>query len=910
MIGKTLLHYEIIRKIGSGGMGDVYLARDTKLGRDVAIKVLPERVAQDPERHKRFEREARSVAALNHPNVVTIHSVEEADGHVFLTMELVEGNELGDGIPRGGFPLIRFLELATAIAEGVGAAHKAGITHRDLKPANIKLTPDGRVKILDFGLAKLTDVSRVDDRTMSMLQSETAEGKILGTVTYMSPEQAQGLPVDQRSDIFSLGIVLYQMATGDLPFQGTTSISTISAILKDTPSPVTDLRRDVPRHLGRIISRCLEKSADQRYQSAGDLAIELNRLHSEVESGEHGTASSGVSATPEAAPSPSAPDRSTSETSAEFATPRRSSQWPLVMIGFIVIAAILVWKFVPGRSGETTAAADRPGTAETASSPIEDSGGSVVVVLPFEHLGPEDQRYFTRGMSTEITSRLTRVADLAVISRTSANHYDRTGKTIKQIGADLGVDFVLEGVVQWAADERVRITPTLIRVSDDTQTWTETFDRQVTDIFQLQSEIATLVVGELGVTLGAIEAKALQELPTENAEAYRLFVRARETPAGLDIVASQQETLRLLERALELDPEFLIAWCELAEFHLQAYFQNLDHSEAVLTRAREALDRAEALAPDNPATLVTRGYYYYYGFSDYDLALEQFERALEAVPNHDRAIEAIGYIHRRKGNWDRAYDYLLRATKLDPQDANIWNNLASLQRGRREFAEAMEFWDRAMLLAPEDGRYVFERTLAFVEWTGDTDQARRDLLAGPPGFWRRLGLLDLHAKEGDLEQAIEIMETIPMPGSNLYLNHMRAFHVWFRDGLEAARPHLEEAVESYERALEEQPNSASIHGGLAEIHAMLGNREKALGEARLAINLTSQDRFTGPVEYETLARVHAYLNEPDQAVDILERLLGQTYENSLTLVLLQMDPRLRPLHGHPKYEELIARDQS
>ena len=298
MIPASLGHYRIVRAIGAGGMGDVYLAEDTKLGRQVALKVLTSRPGSRPERREdgsgsssraerrqRFEREARAVAALNHPNIITIHSVEEHEAVLFLTMEYVEGRTLTDLIPREGMSLAQWLQIAIPLADAVGAAHQRGITHRDLKAANVMVGSDGRLKVLDFGLAKVRDESRIDglSRTLTV-EPLTGEGRILGTVAYMSPEQAQGKPVDARSDVFSLGILLFEMATGQRPFQGDTSMSVLSAIIKDTPASVTDLRADLPRDVGRVLRRCLAKDPEERYQTAKDLRADLRLLKEDVDS--------------------------------------------------------------------------------------------------------------------------------------------------------------------------------------------------------------------------------------------------------------------------------------------------------------------------------------------------------------------------------------------------------------------------------------------------------------------------------------------------------------------------------------------------------------------------------------------------------------------------------------------------
>ena len=286
MIGTQLGHYRIERLLGTGGMGEVYLADDIRLGRRVALKVLSATLAGDPDRRERFEREARAAAALNHPNIVTIHSVEEEGGVPFLTLELIDGKTLGELIPEGGLSLDRVLELGIPLTDAVGAAHQRGITHRDLKPANVMVTTDGRLKVLDFGLAKVKEEARLAAEEGMATAALTGDGRIVGTVAYMSPEQAEGKPVDQRSDVFSLGIMLYEMATGARPFGGDTHMSTLSAIIKDTPKSLADVRPGLPRELWKIINRCLAKDVEDRYQTAKDLRNDLRALKNELTSGE------------------------------------------------------------------------------------------------------------------------------------------------------------------------------------------------------------------------------------------------------------------------------------------------------------------------------------------------------------------------------------------------------------------------------------------------------------------------------------------------------------------------------------------------------------------------------------------------------------------------------------------------
>ena len=344
MIGTQLGHYRIERLLGSGGMGEVYVADDLKLGRRVALKILSTELTGDPNRRERFEREARAAAALNHPNIVTIHSVEEVDGIPFLTLELLDGKTLNEVIPAQGLPLDRLLTLAIPLTDAVGAAHQAGITHRDLKPANVMITADGRVKVLDFGLAKVREEAQANAETLMPTAALTGEGRIVGTVMYMSPEQAEGKPVDQRSDVFSLGIILYEMATGVRPFAGDTQMSILSAIMKDTPKPITEARVGLPRELSKIVSRCLAKDPEDRYQAAKDLRNDLRALKNELTSGEIvPLTASGVAAAP---PVPRAPTR--------------SRVFVLVVVATLVVAAVVGGFLWSNRTVNSTTSAARP----------------------------------------------------------------------------------------------------------------------------------------------------------------------------------------------------------------------------------------------------------------------------------------------------------------------------------------------------------------------------------------------------------------------------------------------------------------------------------------------------------------------------------------------------------------------
>jgi eukaryotic-like serine/threonine-protein kinase len=446
LIGRTLSHYRIIAAIGAGGMGEVYRATDTKLERDVALKLLPAEMASDPERLARFQREARAVAALNHPHIVTIFSVEEGDGVHLLTMELVEGQSLDHVIPQGGLPADRIVEIAGALADALAAAHDKGIVHRDLKPANVMVTNESRVKVLDFGLAKDVRAQTSNDATLTSV-GQTQAGVVMGTPAYMSPEQISGRPLDHRTDIFSLGVVLYEMATGRRPFQGTSPAELVSAILRDTPPSVTDVRADLPSDLARIIRRCLEKDPSHRVQTARDVSNEFRDLARQT---------SRTTSTPTSATRAVATPVVATSGKTRFSRAKTRAAWKLpalaaltismAMVGYLVLHS-RIWR----PASRAPEAATNPGVIRS------------IAVLPLDNYsGDSKQEYFVEGMTDELTTDLANISQLRVISRGSAMQFKGEKRPpTPEIAKILNVDAVVEGSVLRSGD-KVRITAQLI----------------------------------------------------------------------------------------------------------------------------------------------------------------------------------------------------------------------------------------------------------------------------------------------------------------------------------------------------------------------------------------------------------------------------------------------------------------
>jgi len=496
MINKTVGHYRVVERLGSGGMGVVYRAEDTVLGRDVALKFLPQEAVADQAVLDRFLREARASAALNHPHICTIHEVETFDGQPFIVMEYLEGESLKARIERDPIPADELLALAIQIAEGLQAAHSKGITHRDIKPANIFLGTSGQAKILDFGLAKFATATRRQHAGAAAggasitLDSEglTSPGSAIGTIAYMSPEQARGEELDPRTDLFSLGAVLYEMATGQVPFPGSTSAVIFDGILHGTPRPPLEFNAKLPTELEHIVSKALEKDRDLRYQSASEFKSDLKRLKRDLDS---------------------------------------SGRQPAA------------------KAASASSTAGEPAQAEKS-----------LAVLYFENLsGTKDDEYFRDGMTEDIITELSKIAKLKLFPRSEVLAYRDKPVTAPHVGQQLNARYVLEGSIRRAGN-RVRITAQLVETATRHSVWAERYDRQLEDLFAIQDEIARSIAQALRITLSPQENQTIGRKPTENAQAYDFYLRGRSYTRRFEL----DFALHMMEQAIKLDPNFALAY--------------------------------------------------------------------------------------------------------------------------------------------------------------------------------------------------------------------------------------------------------------------------------------------------------------------------------------------------------------
>ncbi len=637
-------HYRIVERIGAGGMGEVYLAQDMELDRKVALKFLSHHLCQDEECRKRFKREAQAAAKLSHPNIVTIHEVGECQSRPYFAMEHIDGKPLKEFIEEGALSVEFVIDVAGQLCDALSKAHQKGILHRDIKPSNIIVDQERRVRLLDFKLA-----------TVQFGEKLTKTGSTLGTVGYMAPEHIEGKETDQRADLFSLGVVLYEMMAGKRPFTGSNEAATLKSVLHTKPEPLARFKRDTPPDLERIVSKLLQKDPGLRYQTAGGVLSDLKGL---VAAG-------------------------------EVQDEDKGDWWnKYVVTGAALVLAVMAtyWLFCQEEREMTL--------------PVEETS-NMIAVLPFGNLGDPEDEYFADGMTEEIISRLASVHSLGVISRTSSMQYKQTDKNIKEIGAELGVDYVLEGTVRWdksGETSQVRINPQLINVENDIHLWADRYDVVIDDIFDVQSEIAERVTSELNVALLESERKSLQAHPTNNMEAYNDFLKGlgyfnEHTP--MDYINAEM----MLSRAISLEPDFARAHAWLSVVHTQVYFWYIDRSESRLSAAKNAVDRALELKPDLSDAAGALAWYHYAALGEDDLALAEFRELRKKEPNDYMVQLCIAGIERRQGKWEKAVRDYESALRLNPRSALLSSEFGVALLYLRRFAEADSLFRRAIEFA-------------------------------------------------------------------------------------------------------------------------------------------------------------------------------------------------------------------
>ena len=633
MIGHEVSHYRILGRLGQGGMGVVYRAEDVRLGREVALKFLKPEVAGDPRLLKRFQLEARAASALNHPHICTVHDIDEHEGQHFIVMELLEGATLAEKLREGPLSVEAAVDAGVQITDALAAAHAKGIIHRDIKPGNVFLTRDGRVKLLDFGIAKLHRhlsqfTTSVRGLELALTDQSTPEGTsagvLMGTVAYMSPEQLRGEELDARTDIFSTGALLYELATGRLPFAAATVAETAAAILDRDPAPPSHLDSTLPLGFDQVVLTALAKQRECRYRTAAALRHELEAMR-------RGQG-------PELAPGRPRWSR------------RRVLGWGGLSTAIVATALALTYL------------AQREGAGEPSSPRIES-----LAVLPLRELSPEtEQSYLADGMTEALIARLSQVRGVRVISRTSAMRYKNTDKSLRQIGDELGVQGVVEGSVL-ASGARVRVTARLVRAADDRFVWSETYERELRDVLVLQGELAGAIARQIQVALTPEETTRLAQARRIDPDAHYLYLRGR-SEMSRGTPAATESALRDFQAAVERDPAFALAWVGVADafsWLCGTGYDRLPPREA-MPRARAAVLRALEIEPSGEAHAVLADVARSYD-RDFRQAEAEYEKALELSPGAASVHQAYSaYLSYSGGRPDEGIAEAQKAVELDP----------------------------------------------------------------------------------------------------------------------------------------------------------------------------------------------------------------------------------------------------
>jgi eukaryotic-like serine/threonine-protein kinase len=656
--------YEVLGELGSGGMGTVYRARDTRLGREVAVKVLREQIASDKAAVARFEREARAVAALSHPNILAIHDFGVEGEAFYAVTELLRGETLRSRLEREALSWRKATEIAISIADGLAAAHAQGIVHRDLKPENVFLTEDGRVKILDFGLARQEPGAAAGAESALATVTATEPGTVMGTATYMSPEQVRGLPVDARSDIFSLGSVLYEMVTGRRAFPGKTAADSMAAILKDTPPDPAESGKAIPLALARVIRRCLEKAPDERFQSARDLTYALGDIASTTGSA---VQMSGVA-------------------KAQLAA--RPGRVAAVAVGLVVLAAALL------------AVVDVGGLRTHLTGGTKGAAIRSLAVLPLRNLsGDPTQEYFADGMTEELIAGLARISELRITSRTSVMSYRDTKKRLPEIARELGVEAVVEGSVT-REDGKVRVTVQLIEASSDKHLWAQTYEREMRDVLTLESEMAQAIAraGRLELTPPVLDqlAKPRRVDPA----AFEAYVKGRyfwNKRGGENL----KKAIGFFQQALDVDPAYAVAYSGIADSYTQIGYASLAAPKEVFPKARAAAEKALELDARLAEPHASLAYVKFYFDWDWAGSEREFQRAIELNSNYATAHDWYAYLLTATGRLTEARAEIQRAQKLDPISVAIESDMGFLLHYSYEQDQAAEELRKALEMNPQ-----------------------------------------------------------------------------------------------------------------------------------------------------------------------------------------------------------------
>jgi eukaryotic-like serine/threonine-protein kinase len=861
--------YRIERELGRGGMATVYLAHDLRHDRPVALKVLHHELASTlgPER---FQREIKFAARLQHPHILSVHDSDETAGRLWFTMPFVEGESLRSRLNREGqLPIEDALRIAGEAADALDYAHRHGVVHRDVKPENILLT-ETHALLADFGIGRALDVQG---------ERLTETGLAIGTPAYMSPEQVSGEPVSGRTDIYSLGAVLYEMLAGEPPFTGPTAQAIIAKRMSGELPNLRRVRPAVPDGVEQVVLKALAPLPADRFGTAADLARALST------------------------PSPS-PVPAVTAPSAPAAKPSRrrlSTGAAGIALGFLLgLGVLFAW---------------------LQRNPTQNPAGPKrLAVLPFESLGHPEDEYFADGITDEVRGKLATLPALEVIAGASSSQYKHSTKSLQQTARELGVQYLLVGKVRWekrsGGQSRVRVSPELVQVAAagaPTTRWQQPFEAPLTDVFKVQADIAGQVAQALDVALGTGERQTLAERPTTNLAAYDAYLKGEETSRGLS--TADQVTLRraitYYAQAVALDSAFPQAWVQLSRANSLLYFRGTG-SSLVPDQALKAAERALALAPERPEVYLAIGDYYANVARRHAEGLKYYAQGRRLAPASADLLTATALAEQKLGHWNDALEHLDQARRLDPRSPFTARRFAFALLWLRRYSEASAAYEQVAALDPNNVAVIEQRAMLFL-MQGDLPRARAVLRAAPPGvepaalvayvatYWDLVWLLDE-------EQQALLLRLTPGPfgddrgGWGLALAQAHAL----RGERNLARAYADSARAALEVQLRDRPGDVDPRIYRAVALAYMGRRAEAMreGEQSVAALAMSQDAYTGAYYQYLLARIYILAGEPEKALDRLEPLLKVPYY--LTPAWLRIDPTFDPLRKEPRFRRLVS----
>jgi eukaryotic-like serine/threonine-protein kinase len=877
LIGQSIGHYQIESLLGVGGMGEVYLARDERLGRKAALKLLPHSLTADEAQLSRFKNEARSASALNHPNILTVYEIGAEGNRQFIATEFIEGITLRASLAGGRINPHAALEIAVQVASALAAAHEAGVVHRDIKPENIMLRPDGYAKVLDFGIAKLTEQRPAsDDQVETAAVLQTRPGFVLGTAHYMSPEQARGQKVDARSDIWSLGVVLYEMVAGSPPFRGETPSDCIASILTTEPPPLSGVLQDVSLKLESILQKALRKNSDERYQTIKEMLADLRNLKGELE-----------------AEGSSTQTRARAESIVSKI--KRHKRGVLLTLGAAILAA----------------AAFAYSFFFVAPAPLPNEKS--IAVLPFENRSEDKSNaYFTEGVQDEILTRLAKIGALKVISRNSTQQYAARPGNLSEIARQLGVVSILEGSVQKAGDQ-VYINVQLIRAATDEHLWAESYNRKLENIFGVEGEVATAVAEALKAKLTGAEQQALEQKPTNNAEAYDAYLRGLAYSLRPEYFeADNLNAIKHFSDAVKLDPKFALAWAWLAHANALGYFNQIGADfQALGEEAKRAADQAIALKPDLAESCLAQGYSYYYGQRDYGSAIAWFEKARNLSPKNSQIPQALALVCRRLGEWQRSLDYFRQATQLDPRDAALLSSEAETFFMLRQYPSALKVCDQILDILPDNSIALAIKVQVY-QAQGNLAAAAALLSGLSPHAGQKLFSVQTNqwAYERRYAEGIAALKTAvatpDLDATEYEKISVKSRLAWFQQlaGEPAA------AQITWGQVRSESEDYHRSNGGdfalfeLASASVALGDTATAFTIVDRGAALFPKDAMATARYSEIRAKVAVQAGEKDLAIQQLEisaqNAIGIDYGD------LKLSPMWDPVRGDPRFEKIVA----